>query len=213
MIQISNGSLSELLKAATTGPFMQAEIYSLTGLGNVRVTCNWAYSALNIDPSNGAEFLWQFSKVDDNNISLSPVSSCIDKTIYASVRDDNGYYLKVQAPFSADWITEVRRDEIIALKMHDLNVAELKGFNGAFFFLDNGMSSYQNHSGYCIRSIGRTFDQNMQWYLKIKRSLQDGIDFSGSDHSLSAVKNQLDNSGIQLDAATLNTLVAQLNAH
>lgn len=212
MIQISNGSLSELLKAATTGPFMQAEIYSLTGLGNVRVTCNWAYSALNIDPSNGAEFLWQFNKIDDNNISLSPVSSCIAKTIYASVRDDNGYYLQVQAPYSADWITQVGRDEIIALKMHDLNVAELKGFNGAFFTLDN-ISSHQNHTGYRIRSLGSTFDKNMQWYLKIKRSLQDGIDFSGSDHSLSAVKNQLDNSGIQLDAATLNTLVAQLNAH
>lgn len=208
---ISNGSLHELLQAAENGPFMTAEIYSLTALGNVRVSCNWLYSSLNIEPGNGAEFLWQFNKIDDGHVALSPASSCINQTIFASVRDDIGYYLQVQAPYSADWIRAVGRDETIGLKMHDFTIAELTGFNGSLFTLDSAISSHQNHSGYRIRSIGTTFSKESQWYLKIKETLQADIAFSGSDHSLQGIKNQLSNASINLSDEALATLVKQLN--
>lgn len=212
MKTITNGSLSELLLAANTGPFMEAEIFTLTNNGKVRVTCNWLYSSLNCDPKDTSSFIWSFSKIDDNTISLSPVNSCISKTIYASVRDDIDYYLQVQAPYSADWITAVGRDEKIGFKMHDLSIAQLTGFNGKYITLDSSQSNHGGHAGYRLRSIGDNYNESAQWYISIKSSLQDGINFSGVDHSLESIKSQLANCNIKLSDTAINTLVKNVNA-
>jgi|TARA_B110001469_G_scaffold101980_1_gene99879 hypothetical protein len=212
MITINNGSLSELLKSCDTGPFMQAQIFSLTGLGNLRVQCNWLYSALNVDPGTTGEFLWSFNKIDDNHISLSPpTGTCISKPLFASARDDNQYFMQVQAPFSADWITSAQRDETFYFEIHDLNMAVFKGFNGSYFQVDNAETSHGNWKAYRIRSIGNTVDKNTQWYIKIKKSIQEGVNFIGIDYSPDGVRNKLVNSGIDFDAVTLDKLVRQIS--
>jgi hypothetical protein len=211
MTIINNGSLKDLLTAANTGPFMQAEIISLTGKGKLRVTCNWMYSALNCDPNDNSTFLWQFSKVDDQHISLSPVNSCISKTIYASVRDDYNYYVQVQAPFSADWIIAAARDEVINFHPLSITVAQLKGFNNKFISLNATPDCQGGHTGFRVRSIGETFDINAQWFIAIKSSLQSHIQFSGVDNSIESVQKQLAEVNISIDSSILEQVVLQLN--
>ncbi len=212
MIIINNGSLKELLLAANTGPFMQAEIVSLTGKGKLRVTCNWLYSSLNCDPNDSSVFLWQFNKIDDQHISLSPINSCINKTIYVSIRDDIGYILQVQAPYSADWITAVGRDEIIGFKLQGTFIAQFTGFNGKFVALNDNAESHDNHSGFRVRSIGDTFNQNAQWFVAIRKSLQPNIQFSGAQFDFESIQNELKNLDIALDHNLVEQVVSQLKS-
>jgi hypothetical protein len=178
MIVINNGNIFALLEAANPGPFMQAEIVSLTGNGKLRVSCNWLYSSLNCDPSDNSQFIWVFTKIDDQHIALSPQNSCIGQTIYASVRDDIGYLLQVQAPYSADWITAIGRDETIGLTFHDLNIAQFNGFNGAYITLNDYEDNHDGHSGYRLISNGNSFTKNAQWFIGVVASLQPHISFS-----------------------------------
>lgn len=210
MITITNENLGSLLQSANVGPFMQAEIVSLTGKGKLRTTCNWLYSSLNCDPNDNSTFLWQFSKIDDQHISLSPVNSCISKTIYASVRDDINYYLQVQAPYSADWITAVARDEIIGFQLRSTAIAQLTGFNGKFIRLNDTIDNHGGHSGYRVRSIGDSFDQNAQWFIGIKSSLQPHIQFSGINNSYESIVQQLQEEEIQIDEDVLKNIATQL---
>lgn len=211
MITINNGSLKELLLAANTGPFMQAEIVSLTGKGKLRITCNWLYSSLNCDTNDNSTFLWQFNKIDDQHISLSPINSCINRTIYASVRDDINYYLQVQAPYSADWITGVGRDEIIGFKLQGTFVGQFTGFNGKLVSLNDGADSHDGHTGFRLRSIADTFNQNAQWFISIKKSLQAHINFSGANYDLTSLQQELNNCDITVESTILKQLVLQIN--
>ena len=199
MVNINNGNIAALLKAAVPGPFMQAEIISLTGYGKLRVTCNWLYSALNCDPRDESTFLWQFNKIDDERISLSPVTSCISKPIYASVRDDDNYYLQVQAPFSADWITAVARDEEITFTLADLSIAHFEGFTGKLLTLNNEVSNHGSHQGYRVRSVGNTLGESSKWFVGIKNCLQSGIQFSGAA-DIDSVNAQLTRNGVSLQS-------------
>lgn len=210
MITITNENLSSLLQAANVGPFMQAEIVSLTGKGKLRVTCNWLYSSLNCDPNDNSTFLWQFNKIDDQHISLSPVNSCISRTIYASVRDDINYYVQLQAPYSADWITAVARDEIIGFQLRSTAIAQLTGFNGKFIRMNDQPDNHGGHSGYRVRSMGDTFDQNAQWFIGIKSSLQPHIQFSGLNNSFESIGQQLKKSKIEIEESILQKVVSQL---
>lgn len=212
IITINDGSLKALLHAAAPGPFMHAEILSLTGRGKLRVTCNWLYSSLNCDPNDNSTFEWQFNKIDDQHVSLSPVSSCITRTIYASVRDDIDYYVQVQAPYSADWITAVGRDEIIGFKMHDLLIAQFNGFNGLYLALNDNADSHGAHSGYRVRSVGTVFDQKAQWFIGIKNSLQEHIRFSGHNNSMDSLQKQLINCRINVNDYALRKIADQLKA-
>lgn len=211
MIIINNGNLGELHRVANQGPFLQAEIISLTGKGKLRVTCNWLYSSLNCDPNDLSSFVWQFNKIDDQHISLSPVNSCTDKTIYASVRDDINYYLQTQAPYSADWITVVARDEIINLVMHDLSIAQFNGFNGLYLTLNDNADRHGNHTGYRVRSIGTTFTENAQWFIGVVGSLQPHIQFSGYSNSIESLQQQLGKNRIHLDEKVLEKINLHIN--
>ena len=210
MITIDDGDLGKLMRAASTGPFMQAEIVSLTGRGKLRVTCNWLYSSLNCDPNDNSPFAWQFNKIDDQHISLSPVNSCIGETIYASVRPDINYYVQVQAPYSADWITAVGGDEIIGFTLHDLSIGQLNGLNGAYITLNDFEDNHDGHSGYRVTSTGSSFSQDAQWFIAIQSSLQEGVQFSGQDHSLAALQQQLTNCNISVASDTLARIATQI---
>jgi hypothetical protein len=213
MIIINNGSLSRLFSASATGPFMQAEIVSLTGKGKLRVTCNWLYSSLNCTPEDNSPFVWQFSKVDDQHISLSPVNSCIHQPTYTSVRDDYDWYLQMQAPYSADWITAVQRDEIIGFTLHDLFIGQFNGFNGSYIALNDLPDSQGGHSGYRLRSIGSSFNKNAQWFISIKSSLQQGIAFSRNSTSRETVLQQLQSCNISLDETTFEKVLMQIGEY
>lgn len=155
---------------------MQAEIFSITGLGKLRVTYNWLYSALNCDPNDNSSFIWNIYQTANNTIAMSPQLGYAGKTLYASVRDDWDYYVQVQAPHSADWITAAQRDEFIGLQMLDLGLVKLSGFNNELIGLldqpdsgnirTNGRNT-GSHSGYRVRSIYGGSSKQTLWFLKI----------------------------------------------
>lgn len=204
---IDSGSIGELFEASQTGPFMIAEIIPLRGIGKLRVTCNWLYSSLNCDPRDASPFLWQFNTVDATHISLSPMKSCIGQPIYASVRDDLDFYVQVQAPYSADWITSVQRDEIIGMTMHDMNIAQLSGFNGSNIIVCDDQEISGNHSGYRIRSVGTSFAQDAQWFIKFSKSLQREVSFSNA--GAKSLHQQLTDCSISIDVNTFSDLQKQ----
>ena len=208
---INNGSLGELLQAANSGPFMHAEIVSLSGRGKLRVTCNWLYSSLNCDPNDSSPFVWQFYKIDDHRISLSPVNSCIGQPVYASVRNDLDYFVQVQAPYSADWITGVGGDEMIGFTLHDLSIAQLTGFNGSFITVNDYADTHGNHTGFRVRSVGSSFNSDAQWFIDIKAALQTGIKFSSRYSSVETLNLQLASSGINIQTGLLDKISAQLS--
>lgn len=160
--------LHHLMASNTTGPFLEAEIVSLSGKGKLRVTYNWLYSALNCDPNDNSLFVWVFSKLDDKHISISPKDHFEGKTLYASVRDDWDWQVQVQAPHSADWIRSIGRDEILNLKIHDLSIASLEGFNGKLFSVNNDIDRHDWHNGFRVRSIADQFRQNEKWFIGIQ---------------------------------------------
>jgi|GEM_PF-3122438 len=213
MINIPSGSILALMQASTNGPFMQAEIISLTGHGKLRVTCNWLYSSLNCDPNDNSTFLWQFNKIDDQHISLSPITSCIGKTIYASVRDDIGYLLQVQAPYSADWITAVGRDEIIGFTMHDLSIGQFNGFNGAMIALSDTPDQHDNHTGYRLRSNGNVYNKNAQWFIAIKTAMQPHIQYTVQPLTLETMHGLVAVAGLDINSDTVSQIFKQISIH
>lgn len=175
---VKNGALDfrECIKAAQTGTVMEAEIVSLDNKGKLRVTYNWLYSALNCDPNDSSIFKWVFTKIDDTHVAISPKDGYAGKTLYASVRDDWSWYLQVQAPHSADWITAIQRDEILIMEPHQLHMVSFKGFNNEYVAIDQDISSHQYHAGYRLRSIGTVDVKSRMWFLLgVTESLQEGL--------------------------------------
>jgi len=55
-------SVAAAIAAADAGPALTAELFPLSGTGKVRVTYNWLYSALNVDPNDSSPFPWVFRR-------------------------------------------------------------------------------------------------------------------------------------------------------
>jgi hypothetical protein len=127
------------------------------------------------------------------------------------VRDDIDYYLQVQAPYSADWITAVGRDETIGFKLQGTFIGSFTGFNGKYIRLNDLEDSHGGHAGYRLRSIGDTFDTNAQWFVAIKTALQPHIQFSGANFDLVTLQKELNDCNITMDSNTLNQLLLQIN--
>lgn len=164
-----------ILAAADDGPLFETSIVAVDGRGALRVTYNWLYSALNCDPSDSPAFAWVLSKLDDTHVSLSPRDQFDGMTLYASVRDDYGWTLQVQAPFSAAWIRAVGRDEQLTMQSRDLLVASFLGFNGRYVATNGSQTSHDGHSGYLLRSVGTQNPKQRMWFLGVSALLQDGL--------------------------------------
>jgi hypothetical protein len=212
---------------------MQAEIFSVTGLGKLRVTYNWLYSALNCDPNDNSSFIWNVYQTANNTVALSPQSAYNGMTLYASVRDDWDWYVQVQAPHSADWITAAQRDEFIGLQMLDLGLARLTGFNNQLIgVLDqpdsgnirtNGKDT-GTHTGYRLRSIYGSVVKESMWFMKIvgggKGIGNIGVIVGGGVSRIainpgslgSGLQNALQQQGVSISSQQLATLLQQINS-
>jgi hypothetical protein len=168
-------SLGRALREAADGPLLEAEITPLTNQGRLRITYNWLYSALNCDSNDTSPFLWTLSKLDETHVTLSPKDGFAGMQLYASVRDDWSWYVQVQAPGSADWITAVGRDETLTLDGGPLLVVGLQGFNDQYLAVDPELSVHDGHSGYRVRSVGSENPQARLWFLGVSTVLQEGF--------------------------------------
>lgn len=171
-------SFSSVLSTADDGPLVQAELYPLIStVGRLRVTYNWQYSALNCDPNDDSTFVWTISKLDATHVALSPRDGYAGMTVYASVRDDWSWFVQVQAPNSADWITAVGGDETIAMSGQGLNIVSLAGFNDEDIAVNADPTSDDDHTGYRLQSVGSADPHASMWFLGIVGTLQDGLPF------------------------------------
>ncbi|MCC6460310.1 MAG: hypothetical protein IT260_07550 [Saprospiraceae bacterium] len=155
---------------------MAVEIYSLRGLGKLRVAYDWWDSSLICDPQQQDEFVWNLYRIDEHRYALSPRDNYQGYPLYTSVRDDKEYFLQVQVPFSTNWITHVYRDEELGFELKDLNLALFKGFNDRYIGL-NDTPDYEQTTrpptrlliisgGYRLRSIYEAPTKSCFWYLK-----------------------------------------------
>jgi hypothetical protein len=209
-MQTIQDDVHALFAASNTGPFMEAVLVPLQNRGPLRVTCDWLYSSLNCCPGDASAFPWLFYKVDATHVAMSPKYGCHNRTLYASVRDDIGWYLQVQAPYSADWIGAVGRDEMLTLELVDLLLARIKGFNGQYLALDDGISDHGGHQGYRVRSNGTSGDADAAlWLLRVNRAVQDHVRFAYSAPlDAAALAGVLAPRGLQASAAALARALA-----
>jgi hypothetical protein len=208
-------AMNAVLGAAQVGPVLEAEIVSLTGLGKLRVTYNWLYSALNCDPGDGSTFVWVLSKLDDTHVSLSPRDGYSGMTLYASVRGDLSYRVEVQAPYSADWITAVGGDERIGLEDvgGGLLAIRLRGFNGAYISLDSASTAHDDHTGYLLQSndSGSLDPHARTWFLGISAVRQAGLGLRLKDQVTQAdLEGALAAGGLSLTSAQLSRIQSQI---
>lgn len=165
--------LTACLAAASEGPLLVGQLVPLSNIGNLRVTYNWLYSALNCDPGDHSPFLWFLSSLGGQNVSLSPRHGYAGKTLYASVRDDYDYTVQVQAPFSADWITAAGRDETLVLSQQGLLTFSLTGQNGKYLCADGSPTTHETHAGYLFHSSATAIGPNSQFFLVVNALIQD----------------------------------------
>jgi hypothetical protein len=93
-------------------------------------------------------------------------------TLFASVRPDLSYYVQVQAPFSADWITQAQGDEEMTLTELGLLTIELQGVNGNYIGVDGSLTSHDGHSGYQLQSDAGTPTSSSQFFVAVQQNLQ-----------------------------------------
>lgn len=177
----TNLALSNALGTAATGAVLQAQLFPVSGAGQVRVTYNWLYSALNCDPNDTSTFAWVFTKLSGNAVALSPAAQYSGMTLYASVRPDHSYYVEVQAPYSADWITAVGGDE--TLTMNDLGflTVNFQGVNGQYVAVNPGPTTHDDangnsHTGYLLQSNAPAPGQSTNMLVAVTQVLQAGIE-------------------------------------
>lgn len=172
---LSDTALADAFAKADAGPMFTATLTPLVNKGNVMIHYEWLYSVLCCTPEQGGNFLWNINKLNNNQVSLSPTSPYQGRTLYASVRPDYSYYVQVQAPFSADWITAVGADEEIGFEPQELTIACFKGLNNLYINVEPTLTSHDGNSGYKIRSYGTVIDDSNKWFMGIQQLKQDHL--------------------------------------
>ena len=172
---MTNDRFSAALQAADVGPMFEGEFIAIDGQGKLRIYYNWLYSALNCDPGNNDTFLWQVSKVSDTAVALSPKEPYNGWRLYASVRPDWDYFVQVQAPHSADWITQARGDEHMTVNELGFLTINFVGFNGKYLALNSNQTSHDGLSGYKLQSNGAAAGGNTNFFVSVGQALQSKI--------------------------------------
>ena len=174
---LSREALTSALAAATPGAVLIAELYPVVGVGKLRVTYNWLYSALNCDPNDNSSFLWVVNKASNGVVTLSPLQEYRGMTLFASVRPDWYDYVQVQAPHSADWITRVGGDEQLTMTDLGFMTINLRGVNGQYLAVNSGPTGHEDsdgnyHTGYKLQSNASAPGTSTNIFLAVTRNLQ-----------------------------------------
>lgn len=185
----------------------KAEIISLTGKGKVRVTRNWLYSALNIDPDNHDEYIWTFVYDEGDKIGLL----ASEHNLLASVRDDWDWYVQTQAPHSAEWLhLPIGRNSRITLQLTDLGFAYFTGWNGKYLTLNQDKDRHQNHAGYRIQSKSNSIDKHSLWFLKFQSPIQRYSRYQITDLDPGKMRDRLRQQGLTYSNAEFDHLYQQM---
>jgi hypothetical protein len=161
--------LTAAFAAAAPGAVLQGQLFPLVGEGQLRVTYNWLYSALNSDPNDNSLFNWVINKMPNGQVSLSPAAGFNGMTLFASVRPDWNYFVQVQAPNSADWITQAAGDEALTMTELGLLTINLRGLNNQYLAVNVSPTSHDWHAGYKLQSNA---GQSTNIFVAVSRQFQ-----------------------------------------
>jgi hypothetical protein len=173
---VTASQLVDAFAAAATGPVLQGQLFPVSDAGCVRVTYNWLYSSLNCDPSDTSEFEWTLTKLSETTVSLSPTVQYEGITLFASVRPDNGYNVEVQAPNSAEWITQVGADETLGVDFLGFMTISLQGLNGLYVAVNSGLTSHDGYAAYQIQSTAGASGPATNFFVGTSQVVQAGLD-------------------------------------
>jgi hypothetical protein len=200
-----------MLIGSIGGPILEAELFPLSGQGRLRVTYHWMYSALNCDPRDESRFVWTLMGFSNGQVALTPRHAFEGRTLFASVRDDWNWYVQVQAPRSAHWITQPLRNERLEIEGQDLLMISLRGFNGQHIAVDAEPSRHGNHAGHRLRSLGAASIQSRMWFLGIERVLQPGLQVTMREQVTDAdIRRRLGVAGVAAADDEIRRLTAQV---
>lgn len=170
---IASRTFHDLLRAADVGDVLTTELVSLTGKGKLRIEYDWLDSTLCCHAADISSFVWTINKVDDTTVTLSRAHQFNDMPLYASVRDDNSWYVQVQVPYSGAWITWAERDEKMTMTQPSgLLTVSFAGFNGSNIAVDAGETQQDDFSAYRVRSIGSSDSASYTWFMGVQEVLQ-----------------------------------------
>lgn len=168
-------SIVEILSTAEVGPVFTFDLVPLSRQGKVRVTYNWLYSALNCDPNDTSSFPWILERTATGSAAFSPREPYEGMKLYASVRPDNSYYVQMQAPGSADWITAAAADEEMTLIERGLLVVEIQGVDKQWVTVAGTPTSHDTHSGYQVQGAPSPGGLSGKFLIAVGESLQPSI--------------------------------------
>jgi len=164
--------LESIWARANDGPVVSARLVPLSNQGDVRVTYNWLYSALNCVPSDTSVFEWVLAKAN-GKVTLSPQVPFNGRKLYGSVRPIWEYFIQVQAERSADWITAIGADEELTLHELGFFVIGLQGVNGKYLTVNGATTDHAPHSGFRIQSnAGDASAKASRFFLAVQQVLQ-----------------------------------------
>ncbi len=172
-------SVAAAVAAADAGPVLTAELFPLSGAGKVRVTYNWLFSALNVDPNDSSPFAWVVQKMPDGSVALSPQDGYEGLTVFAlTYPDDNMRFVAQVGVPGVDggppfWNTTPSEMTLIEL---DLLTVELLDSNvsGNYLGVDGSITSQGGHAGHLILANVGTPDPSSKFFVAVQQNLQAG---------------------------------------
>jgi hypothetical protein len=172
-------SVAAAIAAADAGPALTAELFPLSGVGKVRVTYNWLYSALNVDPNDSSPFAWVFQKMPDGSVALSPQAGYEGLTLYAfTYPDDNMRFVAQVGVPGVDggppfWNTSPSGMTLTELGLMTVELLD-SNVSGNYIGVDGSITSQGGHAGYVIPANVETPDPSSKFFVAVQQNLQAG---------------------------------------
>jgi hypothetical protein len=175
-------SVAAAIAAADVGPALTAELFPLSGVGKVRVTYNWLYSALNVDPNDSSPFAWVLQKNSDGSVALSPQGGYEGLTLFALtwLYPDESYrwVAQVQAP-GVDggppmWNTSSGPGwTLTGLGLLTVELLDSDD-SGNYIGVDGSITSQDDHAGYLILANAGAPGPSSKFFVAVQQNLQAG---------------------------------------
>lgn len=163
------------MAAADAGPVLTGEMFPLSGAGKIRVTYNWLYSALNVDPDDSSPFVWVLQKLPDGLVALSPQDQVSGLTVFAAVYPDDNMRFVAQTQWPEpdsgypEWNTSPGEMTLTGL---DLLTIELTGSNGSYLGVDGPVTQHGSHAGHLVLSNVDTPGPSSKFFVAVQQNLQ-----------------------------------------
>lgn len=200
------------IAAADAGPALTGELFPLSGAGKVRVTYNWLYSALNVNPDDSSPFAWVFSKLPDGSVALSPQAGHQGLTLFASTYPDDSFRFvaQVQTPGvdggPPSWNTSPTGMTLTGLGLLTVELLDSNG-SGQYISVDGSITSRDGHAGYLILANAATPGPSSKFFVAVQQNMQARAEAPlFSSLSPAEVSAELERQGAG-DAGALTTMI------